>query len=821
MSLILRICLVILVVPVLSDAFSAQLVIPNLNLYAQSFAACHITIYYNHQIYLEPFSVQIELRTDGGHWRNWGKTTSGRLHKAIPLPSHYARHGEHCLAKLILIHSEKYGEQFYDRQRGDPIFYILFTFSCMTGDIAVRLGGYGEVDKRSNQIAFICHTFYSYIPVHGKLALKVTDTRLVLGFYTVRLTTCMTNPRKCRAEIEMLYSLFTGDVMLDIDFNHHFEISRDFLSNGSIRTGVKNAGFLSLRQKLSTSFTNPFRPDHSLEFDIQVVFLCLKQLDIWYPYEAMMLNSISIYMSPDSNTLMRTTSYRSGPLKIVKDVYFIPTGFRYLNFVSCDGVNQRFSLSFYLAPYDSTSWYLFSIITFLIIPLLPTLLLKVSMKAELKIITALNLIIDLILFGISAALELCGNLPQILKNDLRLYVAATGLTGSWVFLLVTLTNGYKGIVTSELTAAPTPKGKWTNVTDMLGFVFVASKLAEEDISFLLLSFPELVKESSYVPQRVFNIRACACLDFQESDFIQKYCQELGMYTVEWERGTQPCKDVRRQLDQVGVAVKAFGMDESQHCDRIRKRARAYRENETRALKSLDLQDYFAFHSLCKKSMAIGFDAKMEFKKSPLPFGGAVLSSTPRMEVNPNISTKEGQDAEFGQVLAQTNKCSKSAYLAEGSQLDEFLAWLQIKGGVVNYQKGKRPLLYSWTGVEIERLNWISNSFYSILLDLMAYGVYQVWDKWNHIVIILEKERQLEFSTRRNPEPLSMNSNLWTAFSIYFVFIAFGGSCFLLESRHTLLKNLKTATSYWLVNLRHCYRLYKSKSIFKRSHDFKS
>jgi len=82
------------------------------------------------------------------------------------------------------------------------------------------------------------------------------------------------------------------------------------------------------------------------------------------------------------------------------------------------------------------------------------------------------------------------------------------------------------------------------------------------------------------------------------------------------------------------------MDDSQHCARIRKRARAYRENETRVLKGLELQHYFAFHSPCKKSTAIGFDAKIELKKSPAPFGGAVLSSTQIMEVNPNISTKE-------------------------------------------------------------------------------------------------------------------------------------------------------------------------------------
>jgi len=112
---------------------------------------------------------------------------------------------------------------------------------------------------------------------------------------------------------------------------------------------------------------------------------------------------------------------------------------------------------------------------------------------------------------------------------------------------------------------------------------------------------------------------------------------------------------------------------------------------------------------------------------------------------------------------------------------------------INYRKGKEKILPSWEGFLFK-----SSSWYSGMQKSITSLIYNIWEKWYSLQypgeeqgIIKNYTKLMAKNTRVNK--LTMQTNIWSIFLIYFMLLPFCLTAFIVENsieyRRTFL-NLK-------------------------------
>jgi len=149
----------------------------------------------------------------------------------------------------------------------------------------------------------------------------------------------------------------------------------------------------------------------------------------------------------------------------------------------------------------------------------------------------------------------------------------------------------------------------------------------------------------------------------------------------------------------------------------------------------------------------------------------------------------GRSPYYESVVESISNCDKIGYLGNEGELDAVIAQAEdAEFGVnVKFMKGIERLYEKWEGLLLNYPDGFSRpsfkKFESKLLDLVAHGIYQIWEKWDKILNKNEAETVVYKSIRRKknrPNPLTMEANICTIFITYLVLNLIGLLVYLTE-----------------------------------------
>jgi len=530
--------------------------------------------------------------------------------------------------------------------------------------------------------------------------------------------------------------------------------------------------FVSLSSITIPHLNNPFKP-YSANFELKTLlrFLLLEALEISidfeYPNEIGLFDMSLIGLLNDPLRLVSIITRDMFDIGLTpfrnKENYFILTGDTFDNFLTCDGVGQSISFQFYVGPYDFLSWITFLSISFLLLPFVSLLLLKLKSRiaVPLKWKKKLNLVLDVILFDIAAALEISPNFTKMISSVPRL----TFILGLWTLLTVIIVNAYKGIVTSETTAPYPVTGKYKKLNEMEGFAFMAS------LNFMH-KFYDLKTDgrflSAYKLAQVTNLRGCLCYP-DAPEIVPGLCRSSHWYNTGDELKkirSDSCATVKAYLGALDMEIKhlpATNFCEDLHGDENMKRfVEEYKQNGVlRRPKP---------HDHCHPIWAIDATNLSSSKTNfPLLFKKALLF----FRVASDSGTTDTSDTHIANTLSD---CHKTAYIDSDQELDSITMHAETCiARNLNFRKGNEKLFYMWKGYHFWHVYRVQPLLFARFQQLLCHGIYHIWEKWYNMnqPTLGQRLRQLtlrKMRSRNREKPLDIKSNIGTIFFIYFALI---------------------------------------------------
>jgi len=541
----------------------------------------------------------------------------------------------------------------------------------------------------------------------------------------------------CRREIKKkLNNIFYGGPF----YVDHFSSSAD-LRQVYVHRAVNASNYNRLADIIRDHFKSPYKKKDKI-YGLTFAVLTLEALDGWIlkrnPKLDVLEGFLTKYVSNFGMGMTLVTPVTRGyEYRVEKSLNYLLVhfGYDYMNFITCDGVRQDISFNFYMAPYDYGSWLTIFGFSFIMLPLTVWVLFQSRLQTSISADQHLNLLIDLVYFNISFGLDVGAELPNVLKKAPRALENANRILGLWILLLIVLVNAYKGIVTTELTAAAAVTTTHFNITKMDGFTYFVSAeffqiLQETDIREALLNFGTRVAD---VP----NLRACVCNpDIPEAVPIIcasssfSYCSSQ-LYSRCPE--TDTCEEVNSKLESIGIQKmrptrsKSFCTYERGH-EAIQAWFEQYRGNKT-----------IAFHSTshyCGSMTAINQFKWRRNSSLLFPFKTAFIYSIPEIEGNNVQNNKPLMPLPPGvnkssirkHVLDLTSKCAKTAYVGRELEVDTFRAYAERpENGGLRYRKGDKIYTFK-TGWALTHDFPLAPTLYKRMLLLVAFGIEQIWTR---------------------------------------------------------------------------------------------
>jgi len=314
---------------------------------------------------------------------------------------------------------------------------------------------------------------------------------------------------------------------------------------------MNRSNLLSIGRIISNTLGSPFsyalnvKRSESLYFEFHriVQLLCGEMLDMWMENDIITESSGWLrwdIRDPSGPYLPDMLLHSIGNLKSLYSseyiVGLVPTGFEFMNFVTCDGVSVPVSFEFYINPYDFGSWLTFLVLVILIIPLV-----LVLFENGIRLLTGndVRLFGQIVQFVLSSTLEVSPSIP----SEYKFRRETKGILGLWLILVVTLTNAYKGIVVSDLTSNRPEAYTWTNVTDMSGFTYVLSQDVTDELNF----GKEIQNAVGGYEKVALNLRSCGCFP-EDQEFISDFCIKMNQDLRDYpEEDLKKCTNLSSHL----------------------------------------------------------------------------------------------------------------------------------------------------------------------------------------------------------------------------------------------------------------------------------
>jgi len=489
-----------------------------------------------------------------------------------------------------------------------------------------------------------------------------------------------------------------------------------------------------------------------------------------------------------------------------KSQIIIPTGSKFMRFVTCDGVRSKLGFSLYITPYDSWSWIGILSFVFLIIPSFVYFLYKWRPPIGLSMMDEVKFILNTLWFDVSLVLENGPTIPHILS---RLSTGETSINWMlciWALMSIILVNAYKGIVTTELTANSGHIQKYTRMNETTGFLFLFTEGTE-------MEFPEVAAllKHEVDANRQYNILhlktflTCSCYS-DVSEIIPKVCdpyftkslcatfQCIGEKNCKTEcAAVDTCETVESKLGTLGGSLNEFPST-SRLCstfsnfEKLNSIMDYYRANRTfpklylhQSIMIKDGKRYPGYNCGPETFVFGEINSSVPFGTTTKPFKNATfMMGRHSREVGMSPYSLPG-------VIQSITDCHKLGYLDYEEGVDALIGKAEEDLSLdVKFMKGKEKLFEKMESLRIGIRRGVSRAAFEKLnrklLDLVAHGIYQIWGKWSRILnptddelILLRIKRQIQ-----SPSPLTLKSNILTIFITCFTLSLIGIILFIIE-----------------------------------------
>jgi len=585
-------------------------------------------------------------------------------------------------------------------------------------------------------------------------------------------------------------------------------------------------GFFSLKSALQKRFNNPFKRYPWVTADPSTLrrvlqFLALETFDIWlWSGHDMSRKNVTQFLTLFGLAQEFGTEIALNLMVLLLDsvegdevldgnsglmsYLVLLTGEESMNFVTCDGGSQSYSLHFYVEPYDFPSWVIFLIVTFGAIPVcnwIPHLVCygPIQLKSVARLIGSVSFV------TLSLAFEKHVEYPNRLRKRIGVITNFKVILLLWALLTVILVNAYRGLVTSKLALPPPVYPLWTNVTPMEGFTFFTETQFGEKISRVGQFLPPF----GYRLKPVSLLTGCECYP-GERDVIDR--------VFKW--GGDSCQKNYAKLEMLGMREMSLPIPTAcntlVHIDAFEESITRNRHNSTQfqKLKAPPLK-IFAVNRVESAALA------HKTHRSPAPFTRAFIIDL-RFHTIFNEMLKYRRN--YTEIVRAIDTCAKTAYFDYANELDALLYVVSRKEGGSIYLKGKEKMFHVWKGIKLSPKHDGIIQMYAALQLYMAHGLYHVWSRWNthfhptdaQILLCLAAQDQLHL----RPRPLNLKSNVVTIFFVLLGLCACAAFVCGLESfNEVLFYMIQVCYNGYLYPIPQSIRRFVEQTVHLRFHKF--
>jgi len=625
----------------------------------------------------------------------------------------------------------------------------------------------------------------------GQLSARVSTGNIVIHLLRSESRT----PEIFQTLVTVLYFVsknYRGVVRLsgaDISLEREIENKSRLIRRSGVPNDRRYNGteFISVASLMNSKFGNPFKFENKIRmsweaglettiFDFKQIcwMLSMEAQGIWLPPNMAGVDSTHLLYNIYNEAKYHVSEFSKEELAEAQRDLLVITGTTSTNFATCDGVVQKVSFQFYVNPYDQTCWIIYLSTVLFILPLFVVLI----QHQDLSKAAYAQLYTHIAEFCVFNAMDICPDIPDKYKMHFKRETIL--ILGLWLVANVTLGNAYKGIVTSDLTAPYFITSKWTNVSETPGFLYVAGR----ELANTLWEHVQYRKLASNQNEFLANpIRGCTCFS-EDEDFIHELCRASwhDNYLDPWNLSR--CPEIRKEFNQrdVHLPQKSEVYCAGAEAVLIEHKNVSNYGMEYPRFKSDLRWSYLGRLAVSFCRTFVYFDnsngSSMKGIRHQFPFLNSILEEIPTF-VEYGRKDKIDLKTQFSMVSDQTSTCNRTAYLNTDSKLDAFLAHSEMTSRIV-YRKGKETLLPFWDGFLFKESSW-----YSGMQTLMASGIYNIWEKWYNLQYPTEEHQIIKNYTKlmaKNSRvtKLTMQTNIWSVFLIYFTLIHFCFIAFIAE-----------------------------------------
>jgi len=641
----------------------------------------------------------------------------------------------------------------FQRQLGHTAFPIyLNKFTTRMDDFRINAySGHGKLTSYPH-VTLILHYL---LPVIGLNTFRVVETTLMVnpcvGSCLEKRTYQFEYKKMKQAQMVNQIALFHHSIAhgKSYFFYQQDRVFKNFLGNNSTHYTL-NPRFVFSPFKNNTGVMNIDAALRFLSFEV-IHFMANEPIRQYHKFSKYLI----LYGEISINTIGGSGLGGLSVIDMGRQIDF--------SFTTKEGIRRMLDFELYVRVYDGLSWLFILFFCILFVPAVIWMLVFIHSHP----MSTIAIYGQLLALTYSTLLEVSPETPSVLMEMSRKFKFRI-IIGSWLLLSIVLTNAYKGLVVTDLTAPQPLTGTYSHFRDLEEFILVSAQ-----------HFIDRMRETIHGFRDHATLRAGL--------ISNPSCMSLSEYTIN-NKAEEPCAYAEYIFDLVpgdqrynysGRQPAVCLQIQTQESISITKAYNTIRESNSELLSGVR---WYKWENTC------------ELESFGLPKKLFILR---RNSYDKSILTLYKQSLETSNTLARI--LPKSAVVETTEIINSLNAYVgtlkphNVKGRKeLDFMKGKEGIYEDNLYIEIHSRKY-AKPLYDRIQLIFGSGIYQIWDKWVKVFhptlddeLIME-HLKLEARYDSRVEKLDLQGNVISAFYIYGVGLVPVFLLFTIEIRR-LIKN---------------------------------
>jgi len=437
----------------------------------------------------------------------------------------------------------------------------------------------------------------------------------------------------------------------------------------------------------------------------------------------------------------------------------VVTGAKEMHFSTSHGVRQIVDFELYLRAYDQTSWILILLFGIVLIP--GSLLLMILLDRAHGTVSVGGTFWRLVRLTYATVLEAGPQTPAVVtKMLLAPKFRYRFLIGLWSLMAIILTNGYKGLVVSDLTAPQPLVGTYSKFEDLHGFLLITYN--GDDILKLFNALQKSAKQGKHekLQSQICSGNFTSFYYDREMQCVRlpdQYTPEIGNVFLQDKNPFECFRSATPEMFRLSRHVNTY-FTHSNHTTGRSVQLLKWKNSCIGPTGSLPSEFYVL---------------EIPFQDGPASFNLFNLANFARR----GQRAHEAKRIEFEDYIKLAKVFRKSGVVDNTDWVNSFNAFARTlkfsksESKSLNFIGGQGGIFQNYVGYGLPPGQY-SNELYDRLQLLVATGIHHIWEKWFRIwhptfasetVVSYIKMKACHDDT---PKALYLDGNVVTAFYVY-------------------------------------------------------